>query len=171
MKPLLIWREVPNPHVPRPRRKFIAWLGQLGFVRVEQNFADPSEWDVWIHIAAHNYQCRRTQPSLERAQLRAENKARDMLRRVRKWVELSEQVLSGAAPTVSTVFHEGQPPHGSTSPASEVRSGHEASARRGASSDASVRAAHPHASSTGERPSGAQAQSPSGQPRSREVSR
>jgi hypothetical protein len=76
-----------------------------------------------------------------------------------------------AASKASKVFHEGQPPHGSTSPASEVRSGHEESARHGASSASSVRAARPHASRTGERPSGAKAQSPSGQPRLGEVPR
>jgi hypothetical protein len=66
------------------------------------------------------------------------------------------------AAKVSKVFHEGQPPHGSTSPASEVRSGHEASAQRGASSDASVRAARPHASRTAGPAAGAKALSPSG---------
>jgi hypothetical protein len=103
MKPLLVWREVPNPAVTLPRRKFVADVGNVGWVHIEENFANPAEWDVWVHVTRRNHKSFSTQPSLEKAQLKAEKKAREQLHRLKKWIAAAELQLGRAVPTPEVV--------------------------------------------------------------------
>lgn len=91
--PLLIWREVENANVPVPRRKFVAQVGELGWVHIEENLEDPAKWDVWTHVGRRNHKSKHLQPSVERAQLKAEQKGREMLGRMKKWIAAAEHQL------------------------------------------------------------------------------